>query len=661
VAERVGRVVSSAGGALQGARERHRIVVAGRRAASAGRHTSVDHRKRLLILLGVFASLFALLGSKVVDLQVISPGRYLSFGEAQRTDTQVLAAERGAILDRNGDELAVSRPAQSVFVDPALIEDAPAAAAAVAPILGLEVDSVQAKMTGNNRFAYLDRKVPAETAEQIAALGLPGVAFLDESERYLPAGESGQSLLGEVDVDNKGISGLEAAYESALTGTPGRLTFERSPDGNTIAVGQHNLEEAVPGQTLTLTIDRALQYEAENALADQVQATGAKGGIAIVTKPGTGEVLAMANVVTDEETGEVLIGTNNAALTTQYEPGSVMKPVTVAAALERGAVEPSTTFYLPTTMTYYDDVIIEAEERGEVTWEVRKILEQSSNVGTVKIAEEVGPDAMYEFQRAFGFGDTTALDFPNEAAGAVLEPSDWSGTSLPTIAIGQGISVSPMQMLMAYNVIANEGTYVAPKLVQSTTDADGVAHPTPTSEGRRVISEETADELNLMLRSVVDQGTGQLAKIDGYNVFGKTGTARKVLENGKYQDDQGLYHYQSTFIGVVPAEQPALSVYVMIDEPSGGRYTGGTTAAPAFSRIASFALRRLGIPPAATDVALDGAPVQVEGGIPVGVAEVSDDGRLKAKVTGTPEAAPTTTVPPAGVTPTTTAVRRATG
>jgi cell division protein FtsI (penicillin-binding protein 3) len=282
-------------------------------------------------------------------------------------------------------------------------------------------------------------------------------------------------------------------------------------------------------------------------------------------------------------------------------------------------------------------------------------------VGTVKIAQTVGPDAMYEFQKAFGFGETTALEFPNEVAGAVLEPSKWSGTSLPTIAIGQGISVSPLQMLMAYNVIANQGVYVAPKLVQSTSDADGVTHPTPTSEGRRVISEETADQLNLMLRSVVDQGTGQLAKIDGYHSFGKTGTARKLLENGTYQDSQGLYHYQSTFIGVVPAEQPALSVYVMIDEPSGGRYTGGTTAAPAFSKIASFALRRMGIPPAATDVALDGAAVQPEGGTPVGVASVSDDGRLQAPAVGSVDASPTTTIPPAGVTTTTTATRRATG
>jgi cell division protein FtsI (penicillin-binding protein 3) len=654
--------MAQAGGALHEARARHRMVVVSRRATSAGRHSSIDHRKRLLVVLAVLATLFAVLASKVVDLQVVSPGRYLSFGEAQRTDTQVLAAERGAILDRNGDELAVSRPTKSVFVDPALIENPSATAAQVAPLLGLQVNDVQAKMTGNGRFAYLARKVPTDVADKLEALGLAGVAFLDDSERYLPAGTSARSMLGAVDVDNKGMSGLESEYDNLLTGTPGRLTLEKNPQGDTIAVGDHTLVPAVPGQNLTLTIDRAIQYQAETALADQVRASSAKGGVAIVTKPGTGEVLAMANVVTDPETGEVVVGTNNAALTTQYEPGSVMKAVTVAAALEKGTVTPDQMFYLPPVLQVYDAQFGEAEDRGATTWSVAKILEQSSNVGSIKIAQTVGPEGLYETQKAFGFGQKTALDFPNEAPGTVSEPSKWSGTSLPTIAIGQGISVTPMQILMAYNTIANQGLYVAPKLVQSTTDSDGAVHPTTTAEGRRVVSQGTADQLNLMLRNVVTEGTGQLAKIDGYHTFGKTGTARKVQPGGGYTDKNGITQYQSTFIGVVPAEQPALSVYVMIDEPKGGKYTGGTTAAPAFSKIASFALRRLGIPPAATDLAKDGVPVQADGGTPVGAALVDSAGRVKARSTGTPEATPVATVPPAGVvsSTTTTAPKRQT-
>lgn len=641
------------------------MVVVGRRAASAGSHAHVDHRKRLLVVLAVLASLFALLASKVVDLQVVSPDRYLSFGADQRTATQVLAADRGAILDRNGDELAISRPTKAVFVDPALVKDPATAAAAVAPILGLKVNDVQAKMTANNRFGYLARKVPLEVADEVEALAIPGVAFLDESERYFPAGDSGRSLIGGVDTDNKGISGLESEYDQVLTGTPGKLTMEKNPQGDTIAVGEHQLVAAVPGENLTLTIDRAIQYEAETALADQVRSTGAKGGTAIVTKPGTGEILAMASVVKDEETGEIVIGTNNAALTTQYEPGSVMKAVTVAAALEKGTVTPTQEFYLPPVLQVYDAQFGEAEDRGAVTWPVQKILEQSSNVGTIKIAQTVSNDDLFAMQKAFGFGESTSLDFPNEAPGTLIAPSKWSGTSKPSIAIGQTISVTPMQMLMAYNTIANQGMYVAPKLVQSTTDGDGTVHATPAGDTRRVISQSTADQLNLMLRTVVDQGTGQLAKIDGYHVFGKTGTARKAQTGGGYTDKYGLTQYQSTFIGVVPAEQPALSVYVMIDEPSGGKYTGGTTAAPAFSKIASFALRRLGIPPAATDIAQGGAPVQADGGTPTGAAVVSKDGRVTAQAAGTAPATPTTTVPPAGLKPstttTTTTARRASG
>ena len=266
-------------------------------------------------------------------------------------------------------------------------------------------------------------------------------------------------------------------------------------------------------------------------------------------------------------------------------------------------------------------------------------------MGTIKIAQTVGPDGMYQFQRAFGFGQRTDLGFPNEAPGAVKEPSTWSGTSLPTIAIGQGISVTPMQMLMAYNVIANGGVYVPPKLVQSTVDGEGVSHPTAAGEGRRVVSEATSDELNVMLRSVVSTGTGQAAAITGYPPAGKTGTARKVQPGGNsYTDVNGAYHYQSTFVGFVPAEQPALSVYVMIDEPSGGAYTGGATAAPAFSKIGSFALRRLGIPPAATDSARDGAPVETDrttapGTTPSLPGSPGGGDRVPGPATGSPAAA----------------------
>ena len=618
-------------------------------------------RRRLLLLLGAVVLLLALVVWAVLRLQVFDRERYVAYGENQRTNVQTLAAERGAILDRNGAQMVISRPARSIFVDPKLVTDPAAEAAILAPVLGLDVATVQAKMAGKGRFAYLSRKVSDETAAVVEGLGLAGVAFLDESERFLTAGDSARSILGGVDVDNVGISGLESQYGDALTGTPGRLSLERSPSGRTIAVGDHSLTPAVKGDDLRLTLDRSIQFEAERLLSDQVKATNAKGGIAIVSRPSTGELLAVANVVLDPETGQVRVSSNNSALTTQYEPGSVMKMITIAGALEAGQVTPSTQFTLPPVMKIYDAEFGEAEGRGTVTWDVTQILTHSSNIGTIKIGQGLGKDLLYSTQKAFNLGTRTSLGFPNEAPGSVLAPSKYSGTSLPSIAIGQGISVTPMQMLFAYNAIANQGMYVAPKLVDSTIDAQGVTHPTPAGDSHRAISAATADRLNLMLRSVVNEGTGQLAAVNGYAVAGKTGTARKPQPGGGYTDRFGVTRYQSTFVGFVPAQQPALSVYVMMDEP-GGDYTGGATAAPVFSKLASFALNRLGIAPAATDLALGGAPVTAVVGAPTPSTQaiVTDGDRVRALTAGSAEALAASTVTTLPPSTTTTMTRRAT-
>ena len=626
--------------------------------------TSVgNQRRRSIIVLIAIVVLFAVVLGKLVILQVVDREKYVVYGVGQRTNNLVLAADRGAILDRNGAEMVISRPGRSIFVDPKLVTDASAEASVLAPILGLDPLLVESKMNGKGRFAYLARRVPAEVADRVEALGLAGVAFLEESERFAPAGESARSLLGSVDVDNVGISGLESQFGDALTGTPGSLSLERSPSGRTIAVGDHSLTPAVKGDDLKLTIDQSIQFEAERLLGEQVKATGAKGGVAIVSKPGTGEILAIADMVVDPESGLVHVSSNNSALTTQYEPGSVMKTVTIAGAIDAGQVSPSTQFTLPPVLRIYDAEFGEAEGRGTVTWDTTQILTHSSNIGAIKIGQGLGKDALYATQKAFGLGVKTALDFPNEAPGTVLAPSKYSGTSLPSIAIGQGISVTPMQMLFAYNTIANQGVYIAPKLVDSTIDADGVEHLTAAGESHRAVTAATADKVNLMLRNVVNEGTGQLAAINGYSVAGKTGTARKPQPGGGYTDRFGVTRYQSTFVGFVPAQQPALSVYVMIDEP-GGDYTGGATAAPVFSKLGSFALNRLGIAPAATDIALGGAPVTAVLGLPSPStqAKVTDGDRVRALTAGSPEAVASsvpTTIAPATTT-TTSAARKTT-
>jgi cell division protein FtsI (penicillin-binding protein 3) len=570
---------------------------------------SPDSRVRLLWLLGVVLVGFFLLASKLADLQVMNPDRYRAVGQEQRTFAQEIPADRGTIYDRNGVELAMSKPAQSVFVDPALIDDPFLAASAVAPVLGLEVRDVEQKMRSEGRFAYLARKVTDDQATQIAALGLKGVALVEESSRYHPSGDMARSVLGGVDVDNTGTSGLELSFGEQLTGTPGELVFERDPSGRTIPVGNHELVPAMKGDDLVLTLDRSIQYEAERILADQIRATESNGGIAVVTRPATGEILAMANMVRDQESDTIVPGTNNAAATTVYEPGSVMKMATVGAALERDVVTPETVIQVPSIMRVGDTDFQDAEEHGPMAWSVTEVLAHSSNIGTIKIAQQLGKQPLYDTLRAFGFGAQTAIQFPNELAGVVpdpTDPSEWWSTSIGTVPIGQGVSVTPLQMLLAYNVIANGGTYVEPRLVHSTVDADGVEHPVSIDVGRRVFSEHTANELNMMLRDVVIEGTGRNAAISGYGTAGKTGTSRKPQPGGGYVDKFGFTQYQSTFVGFVPAEQPALSVIVIMDEPGGGQYTGGVVAAPAWSRIASFALQHLGVPPPVTDAPAGG-------------------------------------------------------
>ncbi|MCX7620958.1 MAG: penicillin-binding protein 2 [Acidimicrobiales bacterium] len=557
-------------------------------------------RRRLLGVLGAVVLLFSVMVTKLVFLQLVDPDVYERYSTAQRTHVETLAADRGSIFDRNGVELAISIPQRSVFVDPALVEDPSAEAPLLAGVLGLDPAVVEEKMRADNRFAYIARHIPDDLAKRVAELDLPGVAFVDEPRRFFPSGNLARSIVGQTDVDGNGISGLEKQYGDVLTGTPGRMVFEKTPDGKTIPVGRNHVEPAIKGNDLVLTIDRTVQFEVERILGEQVKAADAKGGIAIVSRPATGEILAMANMVYDRRSGEVVSTSNNEALTTVYEPGSVMKLVTASGAIEDGKVTPDTVLQLPPVLQIADAQFTDSHPRGAVAWSVKQIIAESSNIGTIKMAQMLGKERLYEYLRSFGFGERTALEFPNEAAGHLMRPEDWWATSLGTIPIGQGVSVTPLQMLLAYNVVAAGGTYVPPKLVSETIDSQGVRHPTSTGETRRVLTEKTANQLNVMLREVVGEGTGKLAAVDGYTVAGKTGTARKP-GNGSYRDENGVTQYQATFVGFAPAEDPEISVIVIIDEPGAGNIFGGTVAAPAFSKITQFVLRVLGVPPPSVD------------------------------------------------------------
>lgn len=536
---------------------------------------------------------FAAVAARLVSLQVIAPEDYVARGEAQRLRTVTLPAERGAIFDRNGTELALSVRQQTVWADPRLVTDAAAEAALLAPVLGMDAGEIKEQLASEGAFTYLARKVSDDVAARVSALELDGVALFDESKRFAPAGELAASLVGDVDLDNIGTSGLERQYEEVLVGEPGSLSIERGPDGRTIAGGRQKLEPPDRGDDLVLTIDRSLQFEAERALGAQITATGALGGTAVVMDPRTGEILAMANLRAGAEGEPPSPSKDNMAVTSVFEPGSVNKVITLAAALEEGVFSTEDTLTVPDSLQVSVHRYSDSSGHPPEQWSLSDILTLSSNVGTIKIAQALGPERVDEYLTRFGLGEPTGLGFPDESNGIMLSLDEWSGTSIGSIPIGSGVAVNALQMLDAFNVIANGGELVQPNIVRATIGADGTERPVAAPPSRRVVSEETAGAMRAMLANVITSGTGTEAAIEGYTVAGKTGTAKKPdLERGGYE--QGAY--MASFAGFVPAEDPQLSVIVVLDEPRPVFY-GGLTAAPVFAEISRYALRQLKIPP----------------------------------------------------------------
>lgn len=611
-------------------------------------------RRRLWVVLAGVVVVFGLVTARLAELQVLNPDRYVATGEQQRFRSQVLAADRGSILDRNGEELALSMPQVTVYTDPRFVAHPADVAADLAPILGVDEARLRAELEGDrdgDSFGYLARQIPDAVADDVRAYleraEVDGVYLTEEPTRFTPAGDLARSVVGEVDIDNNGLSGIEAQYAEQLTGTPGEVVLEASIDGKTIPSGAQRERPAVRGDDVVLTLDRSLQYEVERIVSEQVEAVGAESGTAVVTDPSTGEILAMTSVIASDE-GTVVPIADNRAVTTVYEPGSVMKIITIAGALEAGVVEPDTTLRVPDAVTIADKTFTEHDPHGTVSWTVADILTHSSNVGTIKVGQALGREGIEDSYRRFGFGARTTLEYPNQQAGHLPPVEEWWTTSAGTIPIGHGVSATPLQVLMAYNVIANRGTYVPPTLVRGTVDPSGDRRLAPPAEGRRVVSERTADEMNLMLRDVIAAGTGQAAAVRGFTPAGKTGTARKVQPNGGYTNENGVTEYMSTFVGFVPAEDPVVSIIVVIDEPAGGEggYTGGMVAAPAFARIAEFALRTGEVPPPRTDAVAARLGLDADVARPDTVltdedgegAVVREDGKVRAVPAGDPGA-----------------------
>lgn len=587
------------------------------------------------MLLVVVVALFVGLTYRLVELQAIRPERYVEVSTGQTVRTTALAAPRGSILDRNGYELALSVPLRSVYADPKFIDDPVAAAALLAPVVDADAAELEADLTPRfekdasvqvtddtaggetetavdvaapvaNRFAWVARQVPDELADEIEAMELAGVYFVEEAHRFTPSGDVGRALIGPTDIDNAGLGGLELQYDEMLSGTPGELTIERDPSGRTIAVGEQHLTPPVSGEGLVLTLDRSLQFEAEEALLGHVERNEAEAGVVVMMNPRTGEILALASVDRDPEGGAPRVSTNNLALTTVYEPGSVMKIVGMSGAIEEGVLGPADHVSVPDAVTISDAEFTEYEPHGGGSWPLEDVLVYSSNTGSINIARQLGEDRLHDYFKRFGLGDPTGLGFPNELSGVVRPVEDWWGSSIGSMPIGQGISTTPLQMLLAYNAIANEGVFVPPSLVRATIDSDGTEHATEAPAERQVVSVATAGVVRDMLAEVVSRGTARTAQIDGYLGAGKTGTAQIPAPSGGYQWYDGN-HYMATFAGFVPAHDPQLSMIVVTQHPTSGAYTGGRVSGPLFAELGDFALKHLGIAP--SGVQLDPADV----------------------------------------------------
>jgi cell division protein FtsI (penicillin-binding protein 3) len=547
----------------------------------------VDRRIGLLFL--VFLGILGLSALRAAYLGVLKAPGLQRAAATQQVQQVALPAPRGTILDRHGTVLAVSESADDIAATPYLVKRPLDAAHKLAPLLGVDQDRLLRQLARHTGFVYLARLVPAGRAAAVARMKLAGITLIPRQRRDYPRSWEASQLLGSVGVDGNGLSGLEYGLEHVLRGSDGVRRVVSDALGQPISV--RDLHAAVPGETAKLTLDAPLQDEVESVLQGVGQTYRPKGATAIVMDPRTSKVLALANwprVNANDVGAAPSYAREDRSVGFTYEPGSTFKAFTVAAALQQGLVTPSTQFDLPVNLQVADRTIHDAEARGPERISVAQILAQSSNIGAVEIGLRLGAPRFDAWVHRFGFGRPTGVDIPGEERGIVLHHQQYSGSSMANLPIGQGESVTPMQMAAAYAAICNGGVLRAPRVVESI---DG--KPVPAPAGHRVISPAIAASLRKMLEGVLAPGgTAHEAAIPGYSLAGKTGTANKPDGHGGYSSTR----YVASFMGFAPARDPRLLVAVVVDEPQGAIY-GGAVAAPAFQKIVAFALPYLRIPP----------------------------------------------------------------
>src|SRR5262245_713409 len=554
-----------------------------------------DLRTRVLILATLLAAMFVGLAGRLAYLQIYRREALAGLAERQYSRAVVLPARRGAIVDRHGNALATSTPAESLFAQPRFVGDPVRVAERLAPLLSVPARELHAALTGPRPFVWLRRKLPPAQAEAIAALREPGLGFVPEPMRLYPNRELAAHVLGFEGADG-GLEGVERAFNAELAGANGKAIAGRDALGRE-AIGQRVLLAPVAGVGVKLTLDKTIQYVAEREVEAVYRRTGSKAAMAVAMDPRTGHALALAiqptfhpNTFGELPPRDVV---RNRASTDPFEPGSTFKAIMAAAALEEGVVRPEDRIYAENgAITIARATIHDWKKYGWLTFS--EVLQNSSNVGSIKVGLSLGAERYYRYMSAFGFGALTGVGLSGESRGQLRDPRRWSALSLPTMSIGQEVSVTALQLVSAFGAIANGGTLMQPRVVQAFLDEAGrETRRIEPRAVRQVISRETAQTLTGILTKVVDGGTGRRAAIPGYAVAGKTGTAQKLdPATRRYSRAPGVL----SFIGFAPAEAPRFAMLVMLDEPRNEKW-GSEAAAPVFATIGREILRYLEVPP----------------------------------------------------------------
>ncbi len=574
-------------------------------------HEAGQVRIRVFGVLFILA--FCVIAVRAYQLQVVEAPELQARADQQRHHVIKLAPRRGSIVDRNGSPLALSLEVDSLYADPVLIQDPAATAEKLAPLLKIpQSELVRTLSADGRRFVWLQRMMDPEVADAVRQLKVTGLAFVSERKRYYPQSAIGAHVVGFTGLDPRGLEGIELEYDRLLQGEPELLVSTKDARGRALASAEAPIQGGASGHNLQLTLDRSLQYIAEKELARVVRESEAIGGTLVMLEPASGRVLALASW---PDFNPNLAGRfkaderRNRAICDVYEPGSTFKPFLLAGILEEGLMSPDQTVYCEQgRYAVGGSVVRDHRKFGDLT--LREMLKFSSNIGFVKLGKKLERDRYYHYLQSFGFGSKTGVDFPGEVGGLIRPSSRWFEIDLAAISFGQGISVTPIQMAAAMAAIANGGLLMEPYLVETIIDADHqVVHRRLPEVRHRVISEKTAAQVRQMMVAVTEPGgTGARGAVPGFQVAGKTGTAQKVdTVTGGYSIDKRI----ASFIGFVPADNPALVIAVTVDEPQGTVY-GGQVAAPVFARVAAQALNHLNILPDSQVATLPVVPAAVE-------------------------------------------------